>query len=124
MKWTRKGWAILAAGLALVANVLASIENPESNDRSYQIIVDRNPFALKPLPPAGPPLGPTNPPAKTNLKLTGFTNIGTKRAFFVLIDEKTKTNQPISLAIDQEVDGLKVVEIDPVSRRVRVLKDG
>jgi hypothetical protein len=113
MKWTKKSWAILAGALALIVDVRGSIENATSNDRSYQVIVDRNPFNLKPLPPPAQNLGPTNPPAKTNLKLTGFTTLGIKRAFFVLIDEKTKTNQPISLAIDQEVDGLKVLEIDP-----------
>jgi hypothetical protein len=102
----------------------ASTEDSTSNDRSYQVIVDRNPFNLRPLPALVQPPGPTNPPAKTNLKLTGFTTLREKRAFFVLIDEKTKTNQPISLAIDQEVDGLRLLDVDPIDRKVRVLKDG
>src|SRR5688572_16100858 len=109
MNWTKKGGAMLIGALALIVSVRASIENAGSNDRSYQSIVERNPFNLKPV-PVITPAPPTNPPVKTNLKLTGFTTLGMKRAFFVLIDEKTKTNQPISLAIDQEVDGLKVLE--------------
>lgn len=123
MKWTKKGWAILAAGLALTVDLRASIESAASNDRSYQIIAERNPFGLKPVPQVAPP-PPTTPPAKTNLKLTGFTTLREKRAFFIVIDEKTKTNQPISLTIDQEVDGLKLLDVDPVFRKVRVLKDG
>src|SRR5262245_4119908 len=123
MKWTKKGWAILVAASALTADLRASIESSESNDRSYQIIVDRNPFGLQPVPQVAPP-PPTSPTAKTNLKLTGFMTLLEKRAFFVLIDEKTKTNQPISLAIDQEVDGLRLLDVDPVNHKVRVLKDG
>jgi len=124
MKRIEKGCLVLMAALALVATVRASIENPDSSDRSYQVIVDRNPFNLRDPIPLAPPPQPTNPPAKSNLKLTGFMTLREKRAFFVLIDEKTKTNQPISLAIDQELDGLKVLDIDPVSRQVRVVRDG
>ncbi|MCI0539788.1 MAG: hypothetical protein L0Z50_31660 [Verrucomicrobiales bacterium] len=123
MKWSDLSRVILVGSLALIATARATTEDV-SSDRSYQVIVERNPFNLREPPTTIKPAGPTNPPAKTNLKLTGFTTLRGKRAFFVLIDEKTKTNQPISLAIDQEVDGLRLLDVDPVNHRVRVTKDG
>jgi hypothetical protein len=123
MKWTKQVWLIAMAAFAGTFAAGASIENAESNDRSYGVIAERNPFNLRPAPQVAATT-PTNLPAKTNLKLTGFTTLREKRAFFVVIDEKSKTNQPISLAIDQEVDGLKLLDVDPVFRKVRVLKDG
>jgi hypothetical protein len=95
MKWSNRGWVVFAAaGLAMIGVSRASTEDATSNDRSYQVIVDRNPFNLRPLPALVQPAGPTNPPAKTNLKLTGFTTLREKRAFFVLIDEKTRPTSP------------------------------
>jgi hypothetical protein len=124
MKWIEKTWITLAVLLAVTLIARASLENPGGGGRSYQSIIERNPFGLKPLPPPVVPGPPTNETGKGTLKLTGFTTLREKRAFFILIDDKTKTNQPISLAVDQEVNGLKVLGIDARSRQVRVMRDG
>src|SRR5438046_8014196 len=98
MNWIEKRLTWCLIGTALVVLAQASIGGNESHDRAYEVIVDRNPFGLRP-PPTNAPAPPTNQ-AKTNLKLTGFTTLGQKRAFFVWTDDRTKTNEPITLAIN------------------------
>lgn len=94
--------------------------------RSYHGITERNPFGLKPPTPVVPvaPSQPTNQVAKSDIKLTGFITLGGKRAFFMWTDDKSKKTESFSLAVDQERDGLRVLEIDEVARSVRVTEAG
>src|SRR2546425_10697317 len=121
MKRIEKGWAFLVVSLALGLSARASLEPTESGDRSYQSIVERNPFGLRP-PPTNAPPPPTNQNSKSNLKLTGFTTLPEKRAYFVWTDDRSKTNELITLAVNQEKDGLKVLDVD--GKSVRVISQG
>jgi hypothetical protein len=99
---------------AAVADVPTEAVNP------YQVIVDRNPFGLRP-----PPQPPTNapPPAKpptTNIKFTGITYDGKiKRAWLVL----SATNY-VDRVEGEEVDGIKIVKIDEIKSVVEVMQGG
>ena len=73
-------WRLLALACALtfLSDARAVIE--AAGGRSYQSIVDRNPFGLRPPPTNNLPAAPTNQVAKSSVKLTGFTTIGERRA--------------------------------------------
>ncbi len=114
--------AVFAGLIAAASNAQAVVE--AAGGRSYQSIVDRNPFGLRPPPTNSVPLAPTNQPGKNLIKLTGFTTIGDHRAYFIFTDEKTKTNRTESLRVDQEKDGLRVLEIDSRLHRVKVMREG
>jgi hypothetical protein len=96
-----------------------------SEDRNYQVIVERNPFGLKP-----PPTPPTNAPAVTQPKdeifLTGITSIGGPRAYFMTKAPQGKQPEFFSLSpgLDQARNGLEVLAIDLNTRSVRVRSSG
>ena len=95
---------------------------------NYQPIIDRNPFGLHPPPPP-----PTNNPAanqekkpKTELFLTGITSVGHPRIpkqAYLMMKETEKNNKSTTnfyaLREGVEVDGIKVLSIDEVGRKVR-----
>jgi hypothetical protein len=96
---------------------------------NYQPIIDRNPFGLHPPPPP-----PTNNPAanqdkkpKTELFLTGITWVGHPRIpklahFMTKETEKNNKSTTNYYALKEgvEKDGIKVLSIDEVGRKVRI----
>jgi hypothetical protein len=112
---------MLVAGFSLIA--WAEIkENP------YQVIIDRNPFALKPIPPPPPPPPPpveTNtPPAAPEVKLTGITTLlGAPKAFLQVEDKQAKPAKmefPPALAVGGTFKTLEVLAIDVDAGTVKV----
>ncbi|MFO1502179.1 MAG: hypothetical protein U1G07_28030, partial [Verrucomicrobiota bacterium] len=63
---------LILLGLGTLVTVSAVVNTPDPQERNYRVIIDRNPFGLKPPPPP-----PTNPPTLTQPKdevlLTGIT---------------------------------------------------
>jgi hypothetical protein len=110
--------AAVLAGFA--AGALAEKETP------YQIIVDRNPFALKPIPPPPPPPAPPEPtnntPPPSEVKISGITTLlGEARVFLEFIDPQTKkiTRPPALQAGDKE-GNVEVLSIDTEHGVVRI----
>lgn len=111
-------WAIRPAG-AVPANL----------KENYQPIVDRNPFGLRPPPP--PPTNNTAPPQiekpAVDIFLTGITSVGYPRwpkKVFLKTEEKNKKEPKFyELGEGQEEDGIKILSIDDVNRKVRVHTD-
>lgn len=107
---------IIVAGFSLGAFADVT-ENP------YQVIIDRNPFGLKPIPP--PPEAPkqevpvTPPP---EIKLTGITTLGAfPKVFLQLEDKQTKkADFPPPLAAGETYKELTVVSIDVDNNTVRI----
>ena len=113
-----------AWGLAALAGVIAvstaATAAPSTRTReSYQTIVDRNPFGLKPPPPPVDPEAtkPPPPPApKTDIKLTGITTIGypklPKKAYFQTTEQNKKEPSFYALSEGQSKDNIEVLLID------------
>jgi len=119
MKWTLLVW-ILSAWVSISLKAQTANEVAESKSRSRQ--VERS-FSKVKTPAPAAALAPTNAPA-SKVKLTGFTTLGVSRAFFILIDEKANASHFIALAVDEEIADLKLIQVDPALRSVRVLQDG
>jgi hypothetical protein len=107
---------IIIAGFSLGA--FADVkENP------YQVIIDRNPFGLKPVPPppeAPKQEAPVTPPPE--IKLTGITTLGAApKAFLQVEDKQTKKAEfPPPLAAGESYKDLTVVSIDVDNNTVRI----
>ncbi len=110
--------AAVLAGFA--AGALAEKETP------YQIIVDRNPFALKPIPPPPPPPGPPEPtnntPPPSDVKMSGITTLlGEARVFLEFTDPQTKkVTRPPALQAGDKEGNVEVLSIDPENGVVRI----
>src|SRR6185503_15328371 len=79
---TRLLGALALAGLSLGAFA-------EMKENPYQVIIDRNPFGLKPIPipePPKPPEPPVIPPP--DVKLTGITTLGAAPKVFLQVEDK------------------------------------
>ena len=111
------------AGAWLMAALAASAakENP------YQIIVERNPFGLRPIviaPAAPPEEKPATPPPE--LKITGVTTLlGAPKALVQYDDPSTKkTEFPPPLGEGESYKTFTVVSIDTQNSIVHVLREG
>jgi hypothetical protein len=116
------GSLILAAAATLVR---ADDPVPEtiSRETTYQTIVDRNPFGLKPQPP--PVAAPTEKPKpKGELKLTGITSFGQLKAYFMTSEAGGKNTEYFVLGIDEKRNGLEILGINNNEKSVRVREDG
>lgn len=96
----------------------------ESPERAYLTIVDRNPFGLRPPPAPPPPEEKVEPPVETDIKLTGISSFGVKRAYFMITAIKDKSTEYYMLGEDEKMDELEVLEINDLSRSVRIRKAG
>jgi hypothetical protein len=96
----------------------------EVKDNPYQVIIDRNPFGLKPIPPPPPPPDNTPPPPPAlEIKLTGITTLlGSPRVFLEFTDPQSKkTDRPPPLGEgDPYKDGISIVAIDAENGRVKI----
>jgi hypothetical protein len=123
---TRLEKALILAWISSAAAVLttqAVVNETAAPDRNYRVIVERNPFGLKPPPPpptnAPPPVAP-----KDEILLTGITSLGTPRAYFMTKAPQGKSPEYYSLGPDEKKSGLEVVEINPKEGSVRVRNGG
>ncbi|HEY0548278.1 MAG TPA: hypothetical protein VGF13_01680 [Verrucomicrobiae bacterium] len=98
----------------------------ELKDNPYQVIIDRNPFGLKPIPPPPPPADNTPPPPPAlEIKLTGLTTLlGAPRVFLELTDPQSKkVDRPPPLAEGESFkDSISIVAIDTENGRVKIKK--
>ncbi len=96
----------------------------EVKDNPYQVIIDRNPFGLKPIPPPPAPPDNTPPPAPVlEIKLTGITTLlGPPRVFLEFTDPQSKkTDRPPPLGEgDPYKDNISIVSIDAENGRVKI----
>lgn len=97
---------------------------------NYQPIIDRNPFGLRPPPP--PPTNNVAAPVpekpKTEIFLTGIISVGhpvlPKKVFLKTQAANNKKEEKFyDLQEGQEMDGIKILSIDEVNRKVRVMMD-
>src|ERR1041385_1422330 len=114
----------LGSLLPFVSVITHAVPNePGLGDRDYRVIVERNPFSLKPPPPppttAPPPAAP-----KDEILLTGITSIGDLYAYFMSKPPQNKPPEFYRLGIGDKKDGFEVLEIDPAAKSVRVRNAG
>ena len=101
----------------------------EVKDNPYQVIVNRNAFALKPPPPPTPPTPAEPPPSPVEVFLTGISTLGGTKKVLLQITDKSpskggKTEFPPPL-VEGDVQGrIKVVSIDPEKGAVAIKIDG
>ncbi|MDX1952931.1 MAG: hypothetical protein SFY81_12185 [Verrucomicrobiota bacterium] len=118
-------FAMLLSGVATTALQSLAVES-KSRD-TYQSIIDRNPFGLKP--PAPPPAPPTNKPPeqpappKVDYMLSGISTYGTKRAYLVSKDPNNKYPY-MTLSEGQQMEGVEVLEIDEKKQTVKIRNTG
>ena len=99
------------------------IETPAN--RSYQTIVDRNPFNLKPPPPPAAATAPeAPPPPKVEILLTGYSTITKPKRAYLMSKEANKKDPYFSLAEGQAKDGIEVLEIDEKTKSVKIRNAG
>jgi hypothetical protein len=124
MIWTEKTLAWGAGLFLLASGALAVTEDSLSSERDYRVIIDRNPFNLKPPVPPAPPQ--TNPPAppKEDVLLTGIASIPSLRAYFMTKPPQGKSPEYYSLGPDESRNGLEVLGIDIRGKSVRVKNSG
>ncbi len=112
----------LAGSLGFPIN--AATPGTDNNDNPYQIILERNPFNLKPPPPPPEPVKPVVPKEKGKVFFTGITALRRPiKAYFMLKGEKGKIDY-YSLSEQQTKDGLEVLAINERERTVKIRNDG
>jgi hypothetical protein len=124
MKLTGTTLAALA-GVVTLATPLAvpRVRAIGENDNPYQIIWERNPFQLKPVPVAPPPeTKPPEPPS--NITLTGITSyFGPLQAYMVVKGADGK-EVPKTFREGEKIDAIEVISIDKLDGAVRVRNAG
>jgi hypothetical protein len=111
------------APIALIS--LSAALSAEVRDNPYQLIIERNPFGLKPPPPPPPAPIETNAPAAPppDIKLTGITTLlGTPRVMLQVEDKQTKKPSfPMLAEGESDMSGaVTVLAIDPDNLKVRI----
>src|SRR5437870_6189310 len=112
MNRTERHLALAVGGILLTAAVQADVTEPAANP--YQVIIERNPFGLKPPPPIVNK-DPTNVVIPVNVKFTGITSKSTNKvAWFVIPAQPGKNPNPQLLRIpEHEKQGdIEVLEIN------------
>ena len=112
----------LGGGLLLAHSIIASNQGPDLRKRDYSVIVDRNPFGLRPPPPPRTNAVVTPPPEE--VLLTGITSLGDERAYFMSKASGKQAPEYYSLGVGEEKDSLEILEIDADAGSVRVRKAG
>ena len=91
---------------------------------SYQIIVDRNPFGLRPPPPPPSLTQPDAPPPKppATFKLVGIMSIQSPKKVLILKTEAAPNSKPKYLRIEEggRDDQVDVLEIDAKNGTVKI----
>lgn len=118
-----KAYSVFTLGSALVA-AAGTVDVAELKHHPYKVILDRNPFRLRTLPP--PISKPPPPNTLMEVKFTGITSDGSsKRAWFVIPPGPGRP-EPKSLTLSEgdSAGGLKVVEINEKNATVEILNEG
>ena len=90
MNWRERSIALVLTSLLLFAQAVnAADTEPGSDERNYRVIIDRNPFGLKPPPPPPTNIVPVVKPPKEEVFLTGITSFGVLRAHFMTMGTKS-----------------------------------
>jgi len=111
--------ALLAAALAAAFTAQADNPNP------FGVIVERNPFALRPPPPPEPAEPPKPPEPPANIELTGISMFeGVKKVYLNVKSKDGKTSEPKTFKEGEKQDGIEVLSIDPAAGAVRVRNAG
>ena len=96
----------------------------EIKDNPYQVIIDRNPFGLRPPPPPPEPKKEEPPPVPApEIKLTGITDLlGSPRVMLQVEDKQTKkfSFPTIAEGDSDSASGIAVLSIDLENQRVRI----
>jgi hypothetical protein len=125
MNRMEKSLVLIVGGLLLKMAVANAVNNETvPDDRNYRVIVDRNPFGLKPPPPPPTNAVPQNVAPKDEILLTGITSIGGLRAYFMTKAPAGKNPEYYSLGVDEKGGGLEVLDIDAGLKSVRVRNAG
>src|SRR6059036_1947866 len=123
MNWIDRPLAVGLGGILLAAAGRADVTEPAANP--YQVILDRNPFGLKPA-PALPQIGPpTNAIPQSNVKLTGITSdsIG-KIAWLMIPGQPGKNPQYFRIPEHEKQGDIEVLEINDKDNIVKILNAG
>lgn len=118
--WIRR----TAVGLAALGSLGTLWALPADNP--YVGITNRNAFGIRPPPePEPPPVVVEPPPAPPNIFLTGVSDTGgRKKAYFAINRPGGKTQEYETIAEGEELDDLKVLEVDARAGKVRALVAG
>ena len=111
--------AVCALAIAGGGGLAAQSSGPS---RDYDVIVQRNPFGVRPKPP--PPKAPVTVQSPTEIFLTGIVSIGKERAYFMTKPRPGQVASYYSLGIGEEKDGLRVVAIDTSAKSVLLQRSG
>lgn len=128
MSVNRTKRVVAFVGLAAAVNLLAGSGLLADNPQSYQAIVVRNAFRLKPIPPPAPePVQTSAPPV--NVKFTGITTFGgAKKAYFMIPDTSNPSvpNSFLYPALEegQSGNGIELVKINEQDYSVKILLGG
>ncbi len=125
MKRSKQSLVWVAAGVLLLGVGVGAWADTSAN--RYEMIVERNPFGLKPPPPPPDPSElnkpPPTPPA--TVELTGITSIlSSKRALFEIIPGPGKPMIKPILAEGERIESVEVVSINVDKNEVTVKNGG
>lgn len=120
-----KTWGAIGVVLLAAVAAHAAVDEPDPSENPYNVFVVRNPFNIRPAPV------PTNAPPpvveapKLEVKLTGITAFGKRRAYFQVTEQGKKAEPEFWVLEPNGKQGdFEVLEIDEVNSRVRVRQDG
>lgn len=104
---------------------VAAVTYADTKDNPYQIIIDRNPFGLKPIPPPivnTASTEPTNAPPPMEVKLTGIdTLLGYPRVLLQMQNTQTKKLEfPPGLQVNERQGDIEILAIDVQNQTVRI----
>lgn len=118
--------ALLAcAGMLGVAPLQGVTPTSNPKDHSYQSIIDRNPFGLKPPPPPAPPPPPQTNPANSEIVLTGIASVVKPTQAYLMRKEAGKKDPSYyNLSQGQVKDGIEILQIDEKARSVKIRNAG
>jgi hypothetical protein len=120
----KRGRSILGIASALFVVGFSLTAMAELKDNPYQIIIDRNPFGLRPIPPPPVAVVETNPPPTPppDIKLTGITTLlGSPRVMLQVEDKQAKGKFLFpTLSEGESENGITIVSVDTENMKVRV----
>src|SRR5688572_1338751 len=125
MKRSKQNLFWFAAGALLVSAGVDAWADTSVNH--YEMIVERNPFGLKPPPPPPDPSEISKPPPTppATVELTGITSIlSSKRALFEIIPGPGKPMIKPILAEGERIESVEVVSINVDKNEVTVKNGG
>jgi hypothetical protein len=146
MNWTDQRRLTGLGSLLLAGSLCADVTEPPVTDTStnppaagaaptnpvvanpYQVILDRNPFALKPPPLITTISPPTNPASASSVKLTGFSSDSAGKnwkVWLMIAPQPGKANpQYFSIAEHDKQGDIEVLEINGKENTAKILYAG